>query len=121
MVDAYGEIRAVQFAPATPCAPVRIHLGRNAIVIQYDTFPRAERSADPAGFAPIAKDIYLETLAAWFRAFSLNSLPFFGLARAPAFAPPGQFALLLIAFHMPSKYKYSHWNYLYTYRRKTRF
>jgi hypothetical protein len=105
LVHAYGKIRTVQFAPPAPGAPLRINHGRSAIIIELYTFPRTERGADTAGFAPIPKDIYLEALVSWFRAFSCGIFFSFGLAFAPAPAPPVLLALLLIAFHMPSNYK----------------
>jgi hypothetical protein len=100
-VHAYGKIRAVQFAPPAPGAPVRINLGRSAIIVEHNAFLRAERRANAAGFAPIAKDVYLEALAVlWFRASGRNRFSFFGLAGAPGFAPQGFLTLLLIAFHI---------------------
>jgi hypothetical protein len=76
MVNAYGKIGAVQLTPAASCAPLGIH-PRNAVIIQFYAFTGAKRSADPAGFAPVAKNIYLETPAAWFLASSVCAGSFF--------------------------------------------
>ena len=98
--NANGEIRTVHLAPAAPGAPVRIDLCGSPLIVERDTFPRAERDANPATFAPVAKDIYLEALdVLWLGRPSC----FGGLGPAAAFAPFGRLPPLLIVFHMPSK------------------
>ena len=94
-MNAYGKIRTVQFTPAAPGAPARIDVGRDALIVEPDAFPRAERSADAAGFAPVAKDIYLEALSfVWLRTSGCGRFFFSGLARAPDLAPSSLFTRL---------------------------
>jgi hypothetical protein len=102
-MDAYGKIRTVNFTPAAPGALVRINESRGSLIVQSNALARAKSSTDTAGFAPIAEDIYLETLPLGWLRFSCRAPSFFpGFVRAPALARSRRITRLLIAFHMSS-------------------
>jgi hypothetical protein len=95
----------VEFTPAAPGAPVGIYEGRGPLIVKPNALARAKRCTDAAGFAPVAEDVYLETLFfAGLRSCRRGRLCFFGFVRARALQQPGRSVRLLIGFHMSSKW-----------------
>jgi hypothetical protein len=100
-MDTYGKIRTMNFTPAAPGALIRIDVSRGSLFVQSNALARAKSSTDTAGFAPIAEDIYLETLPSGWLRFSCRA-PFFFSGFVRALARSRRITRLLIAFHMSS-------------------